>query len=63
MADEPPSDSPEVSIVRLAFELGELHALLASVAEASRARTAELRQMNQRFRERLGWDDQDDIHA
>ena len=51
------SDSPEVSLIRLAFELGQMSAQLKAAAEASRARTAELRTLNQRLRKRLGLDD------
>lgn len=57
-----PTDSPEASLIRLAFELGELSAQLKSAGEASRARTAEYRKRNQRLREKLGLDD-DDIHV
>ena len=46
------SDSPEVAIIRLAYELGQMS-----------GRIAELRRMDQRLRERLGLDDEDDIHA
>lgn len=61
--DDPLTESPEVSIIRLAYELGQLSERLAHASEASRARTAERRRANERLRERLGLDDEDDIHA